>query len=66
MDPSASRAGWHANLLWFERRKCVLFTHDETLYSVWSGYRGAGVSQHPSKPIPNARARTIPVKQNAR
>ena len=35
IDPSASGAGWHANLLRFERRKCVLFTHDETLYSVF-------------------------------
>ena len=35
IDPSASGAGWHANLLRIERRKCVLFTHDETLYSVF-------------------------------
>ena len=35
IDPSASGAGWHANLLRFDRRKCVLFTHDETLYSVF-------------------------------
>ncbi|MGH8510345.1 MAG: DUF6933 domain-containing protein [Gammaproteobacteria bacterium] len=35
IDPSASGASWHANLLRFERRKCVLFTHDETLYSVF-------------------------------
>jgi len=25
--------GWHANLLRIERRKCVLFTNDNTLYS---------------------------------
>ncbi len=25
---------WHANLIMIERRKCVLFTHDATLYSV--------------------------------
>jgi len=25
--------GWHANLLRIERRKCVLFTNDKTLYS---------------------------------
>jgi hypothetical protein len=24
---------WHANLLWFDRKKCVLFTNDLTLYS---------------------------------
>ena len=35
IDPSASGAGWHANLLRFERRKCALFTHDGTLYSVF-------------------------------
>jgi hypothetical protein len=25
--------GWHANLLRIDRRKCVLFTHDKTLYT---------------------------------
>ncbi len=25
--------GWHANLLLIERYRCVLFTHDETLFS---------------------------------
>jgi len=25
--------GWHANLLLVERRKCALFTHDQTLFS---------------------------------
>jgi hypothetical protein len=30
-----SIGGWHANLLRFERRKCVLFTNDETLYSIF-------------------------------
>lgn len=34
-DPAASGEGWHANLLRIERRKCVLFTHDATLYSVF-------------------------------
>jgi len=24
---------WHANLIWVERKKCVLFTNDQTLYS---------------------------------
>ncbi|NQT72369.1 MAG: hypothetical protein HQ553_06300 [Chloroflexi bacterium] len=24
---------WHANLLWIDRRKCVLFTNDKTLFS---------------------------------
>jgi hypothetical protein len=35
IDPSLDGAGWHANLLRIERRKCVLFTHDKTLYSVF-------------------------------
>lgn len=35
IDPSLDGVGWHANLLRIERRKCVLFTHDETLYSVF-------------------------------
>ena len=26
---------WHANLLRFERRKCVLFTNDQTLFSIF-------------------------------
>ena len=26
-------SSWHANLLRIDRRKCVLFTHDKTLYS---------------------------------
>ncbi len=24
---------WHANILWIDRRKCVLFTNDHTFYS---------------------------------
>lgn len=35
VDPAATGEGWHANLLRIERRKCVLFTHDATLYSVF-------------------------------
>ncbi len=35
IDSSLDGAGWHATLLRIERRKCVLFTHDETLYSVF-------------------------------
>ncbi len=26
---------WHANLMWVERRKCVLFTNSDTLYSIF-------------------------------
>ena len=28
-------ASWHANLLRIDRRKCVLFTHDQSLFSVF-------------------------------
>ena len=36
VDGSAGALGqWHANLLRFARRKCVLFTNDLTLYSVF-------------------------------
>jgi hypothetical protein len=34
-DPTASGESWHANLLHVDRRKCVLFTHDKTLFSVF-------------------------------
>lgn len=35
IDPSTPGESWHANLLRLDRRKCVLFTHDTTLYSVF-------------------------------
>lgn len=34
IDASTASESWHANLLRIDRRKCVLFTHDATLYSV--------------------------------
>ena len=34
-DTEGDLAGWHANLLCIERRKCVLFTNDLTLYSIF-------------------------------
>ena len=30
---SENISNWHANLLWIDRRKCVLFTNDSTLFS---------------------------------
>ena len=30
---SENIGNWHANLLWIDRRKCVLFTNDKTLFS---------------------------------
>jgi hypothetical protein len=34
-DSGGGLGSWHANLLRFDRRKCILFTNDETLYSVF-------------------------------
>jgi hypothetical protein len=33
--PSSILGNWHANLLCIERRNCVLFTNDQTLYSIF-------------------------------
>lgn len=36
IEPKFGYVGcWHANLLRFERRKCVLLTNDQTLYSIF-------------------------------
>lgn len=35
IDPSGAGESWHANVLQIDRRKCVLFTHDTTLYSIF-------------------------------
>ncbi|MEA3277244.1 MAG: hypothetical protein U9Q81_18550 [Pseudomonadota bacterium] len=32
-DTDATETGWHANLLRIDRYRCVLFTHDQTLFS---------------------------------
>lgn len=34
-QPEGVLGGWHANLLRIERRKCVLFTNDSTLFSIF-------------------------------
>jgi hypothetical protein len=34
-QPGGVLGGWHANLLRTERRKCVLFTNDSTLFSIF-------------------------------
>ena len=33
VQPPSDFSSWHANLLRIERRKCVLFTHDQSLYT---------------------------------
>ncbi len=35
-DPGALPSDWYANLLHIERRKCLLVTHAETLFSVFA------------------------------
>ena len=37
VDPPASDDDWYLNLLWLERRKCLLFTHAGTLFSAFVG-----------------------------
>jgi len=32
-EQKSDLSGWHANLIQIDQRKCVLFTHDTTLYS---------------------------------
>src|SRR4051812_31371037 len=34
-DPPPSDKDWYANVLWLERRKCLLLTHAGTLFSVF-------------------------------
>jgi hypothetical protein len=34
-DPEPSDGDWYANLLWIDRRKCLLVTHAGTLFSVF-------------------------------
>ena len=34
-DQPSSLCDWHANMLWLDRKKYVLFTNDQTLYSLF-------------------------------
>lgn len=34
--PEPDAEDWYANLVWIERRKCLLLTHSGTLFSVFS------------------------------
>lgn len=34
-DVRASAEDWYANLLWIDRRKCLLLAHGETLFSIF-------------------------------
>lgn len=36
VEPPASDQDWYANLLWHDRRKCLLVTHAGTLFSVFA------------------------------
>jgi hypothetical protein len=33
-EPTPDAEDWYANLLWFERRKCLLLTHVSTLFTI--------------------------------
>jgi hypothetical protein len=33
-EPAPNAEDWYANLLWFERRKCLLLTHVGTLFTI--------------------------------
>jgi hypothetical protein len=33
--PAPDTEDWYANLLWFDRHKCLLLTHQDTLFSVF-------------------------------
>ncbi len=35
VDAPADDDDWYANLLWFDRRKCLLITHAGTLFSLF-------------------------------
>ena len=37
-EPPPSDDDWYLNVLWLERRKCLLFTHAGTLFSVFVAY----------------------------
>ena len=34
-EPEPGPEDWYANLLWFDRRKCLLLTHSGTLFSIF-------------------------------
>jgi len=34
-EPAPKAEDWYANLLWFERRKCLLLTHVGTLFTIF-------------------------------
>ena len=38
--PAPDAEDWYANLVWFDRRKCLLLTHAATLFSIFVGTRG--------------------------
>ena len=33
--PEPDPEDWYANLLWFDRRKCLLLTHSATLFTIF-------------------------------
>lgn len=42
--PAPDAEDWYANLLWFDRRKCLLLTHAATLFTIFeAGLRAASL-----------------------
>jgi hypothetical protein len=39
VDDAASDEDWYANVLWIDRRKCLLLTHAGTLFPVFAAAR---------------------------
>ncbi len=37
-EPKPDAEDWYANLLWFDRRKCLLLTHVGTLFTILEAY----------------------------
>jgi len=53
-DPAPDAEDWYGNLLWFDRRKCLLLTHAGTLFSVFEpDVRGRPAA---GRPQPDHRA----------
>ena len=41
LAPVPDAEDWYANLLWFDRRKCLLLTHSPTLFSIFEANASA-------------------------
>ena len=60
-EPAPSDDDWYLNLLWIERRKCVLLTHSGTLFSVFR----AGIRVADLRPLGNYVVQAIETELRA-